>query len=47
MSERTTETRGEGFAYFRWHFLRWPYRCTCAYSDVHFCVWLWRDHDRS
>lgn len=38
---------GEGFAYFRWHWLTWPYCCTCPYhNEPNFCRQLWDSHDR-
>jgi hypothetical protein len=38
---------GEGFAFFRWHSLMWPYQCTCNQSPgEYFCVRLWVNNDR-
>jgi hypothetical protein len=39
---------GEGFAYFRWHFHKWRYCCTCPYtSGPGYCKALWEAHERA
>jgi hypothetical protein len=47
MADLSTETVGEGMAFFRWHWRLWPYECTCRQDADHFCVRLWRTNDRS
>ncbi len=38
---------GEGFAFFRWHSLRWAGGLDiCRYRTSYVCFRLWRDHDR-
>lgn len=38
---------GEGFAYFRWHSVQWPYPCTCPYTtEPNFCRQLWDEFER-
>jgi hypothetical protein len=33
---------GEGFAFFRWHSLKWEECCTCAHDPAYFfCARLW------
>jgi hypothetical protein len=33
---------GEGFAFFRWHMLRWPEPHECEYSRFAICGNIWR-----
>ena len=35
------DDRGEGFAYFRWHSLTWPYPCHCEYAPDMICYRCW------
>lgn len=46
MSPLSTEQRGEGFAFFRWHMLRWPEWCYCKQDENFLCVRIWRNEVR-
>lgn len=46
MSNPTAETVGEGFAYFAWHRLRWPYPCYCRFKRSHVCHREWTRGER-
>lgn len=35
---------GEGFAYFRWHALRWSFRSNCNRADL--CRAMWEQGKR-
>jgi hypothetical protein len=37
---------GEGFAFFRWHSLRWQYCCTCKRALAPYCYNDWANHER-
>jgi hypothetical protein len=37
---------GEGFAFFRWHSIRWRYICACNYAVRPYCYDSWEDNDR-
>lgn len=39
---------GEGFAFFRWHSLKWEECCTCGGNDpaFYFCARLWNEGKR-
>lgn len=36
---------GEGFAFFRWHALKWP-NAVCSGNKGNFCVYKWTRCDR-
>jgi hypothetical protein len=33
----------EGFAYFRWHSIKWPWTTECTQCDSYLCVRMWRE----
>jgi hypothetical protein len=37
----SAEKRGVGFAYFRWHCLKWPDVHVCEYGRGGICHWKW------
>lgn len=38
---------GEGFAFFRWHSLKWEQCCTCGNDPAfYFCARLWNEGKR-
>lgn len=37
----SAEKRGEGFAFFRWHSMRWPRSGSCRYAMTDVCRHLW------
>lgn len=37
---------GEGFAYFRWHCLKWPEMEWCVGGPQAWCTDIWRDMQR-
>lgn len=37
---------GEGFAFFRWHCIEWPWVSQCLEGQRSFCVEIWDSQQR-